>query len=172
MPGIHAAIPAFGFALPEIVLAIGALALVLLGAIRGERSVNLVNGIALAILVLVGVLVMTRTGRATTFNGSFVQDDFAKFMKIAALVGSGVALAMSVDFWRGERVQRFEYAILILLATLGMMMMISAGDLIALYLGLELMSLALYVVAAIHRDSVRATEAGLKYFVLGALSSG
>ncbi|WP_406858069.1 NADH-quinone oxidoreductase subunit NuoN [Alsobacter sp. KACC 23698] len=172
MPGLHAAIPAFGLALPEIVLAIGALALVLLGAIRGERSVNLVNGIALAILVLVGVLVMTRTGRATTFNGSFVQDDFAKFMKIAALVGSGVALAMSVDFWRGERVQRFEYAILILLSTLGMMMMISAGDLIALYLGLELMSLALYVVAAIHRDSVRATEAGLKYFVLGALSSG
>ncbi|WP_460451373.1 NADH-quinone oxidoreductase subunit NuoN [Alsobacter sp. SYSU BS001988] len=172
MPGLHAAIPAFGLALPEIVLAIGALALVLLGAIRGERSVNLVNGIALAILVLVGVLVMTRTGRATTFNGSFVQDDFAKFMKIAALVGSGVALVMSVDFWRGERVQRFEYAILILLSTLGMMMMISAGDLIALYLGLELMSLALYVVAAIHRDSVRATEAGLKYFVLGALSSG
>ncbi|GGH20559.1 NADH-quinone oxidoreductase subunit N [Alsobacter metallidurans] len=172
MPGLTAAVPALGLALPEIILAIGALALVLLGAIRGDRSVGLINGLALALLVVVGVLVMTRTGRAVTFNGSFVQDDFAKFMKIAAIIGSAVALVMSIDYWRDERVQRFEYPILIVLSTIGMMMMISAGDLIALYLGLELMSLALYVVAAFHRDNVRATEAGLKYFVLGALSSG
>ena len=172
MPGLTAAVPAFGLALPEIVLAAGALVLVLIGAIRGERSVGLITGLALALIILVGALVFVRTGKAVTFNGSFVQDDFARFMKIAALVGSGVALVMSIDFWRGERVDRFEYAILIVLSTLGMMMMISAGDLIALYLGLELMSLALYVVAAIHRDNVRATEAGLKYFVLGALSSG
>ena len=79
---------------------------------------------------------------------------------------------MSIDYAKRERQQRFEYSVLILLSTLGMMMLISAADLIALYLGLELMSLALYVVAAIHRDQLRSTEAGLKYFVLGALSSG
>ncbi len=79
---------------------------------------------------------------------------------------------MSLDYAQKERQQRFEYSVLILLSTLGMLMLISAADLIALYLGLELMSLPLYVVAASHRDSLRSTEAGLKYFVLGALSSG
>jgi NADH-quinone oxidoreductase subunit N len=93
-------------------------------------------------------------------------------MKVVTLIGSGVAIAMSVGYARAEKFERFEYPVLIVIATLGMMMMISANDLIALYLGLELQSLALYVVAAINRDSVRSTEAGLKYFVLGALSSG
>ncbi len=93
-------------------------------------------------------------------------------MKVLALIGSGVAIVLSVGYARAERFERFEYPILIIIATLGMMMMISANDLIALYLGLELQSLALYVVAAINRDSIRSTEAGLKYFVLGALSSG
>ena len=93
-------------------------------------------------------------------------------MKILALLGSAAAIAMSLDYAEHVHQQRFEYAVLILLSTLGMMMLISAADLIALYLGLELMSLPLYVVAASHRDSLRSTEAGLKYFVLGALSSG
>jgi NADH-quinone oxidoreductase subunit N len=108
----------------------------------------------------------------STFAGSLVVDEFGRFMKLAALIGSFVSLILSIDFWRSVRVQRFEYPILVLLSTLGMMMMLSAGDLIALYLGLELMSLSLYVVAAMHRDNIKATEAGLKYFVLGALSSG
>src|SRR5262249_8023311 len=86
--------------------------------------------------------------------------------------GSGFAILMSLDYLAVERQQKFEYAILILLSTTGMLMLISAADLIALYLGLELMSLALYVVAAINRESARSTEAGLQYFVLGALSSG
>ncbi len=173
MPGIQAAIPAFGPALPEIVLAIGALVLVLVGAYRGEKSVSIVTGGALGLLVATLLAVLAQpAGTIVTFNGSFIVDGFARFMKIATLIGSGVALAMSGEYLRTEKAHRFEYPILILLSTLGMMMLISAGDLIALYLGLELMSLALYVVAAFHRDDERSSEAGLKYFVLGALSSG
>ena len=106
------------------------------------------------------------------FDGGFVVDDFARFMKILTLVGSAGALFLSFDYMRETRSLTFEYPVLVLLASAGMMMMISANDLIALYLGLELQSLALYVVAAIRRDDVRSSEAGLKYFVLGALSSG
>ena len=174
MPGFQAAVPAFGPALPEILLAIGALVLVLVGAIRGDKSAPLVTWLALGLLAVVGVLIWRGLGTPTvvTFNGSFVSDGFARFMKLTAIIGSFVALLMSIEYFRAHRVNRFEYPILILLSTLGMMMLISAGDLIALYLGLELMSLALYVVASIDRDDVRSTEAGLKYFVLGALSSG
>jgi len=172
MPGLNAVIPNFGLALPEIVLALGALALVLLGALRGDRSLSLITNLSLGLLVFVGYLVLMRDGPGSTFAGSLVVDEFGRFMKLAALIGSFVSLILSIDFWRSVRVQRFEYPILVLLSTLGMMMMLSAGDLIALYLGLELMSLSLYVVAAMHRDNIKATEAGLKYFVLGALSSG
>ena len=87
------------------------------------------------------------------------------------LVGSGGALLLSLDYLTVENQQKFEYGALFLLSTLGMLMLISASDLIALYLGLELMSLPLYVIAASNRENVRSTEAGLKYFVLGALSS-
>jgi NADH-quinone oxidoreductase subunit N len=111
-------------------------------------------------------------GKLVTFGGSFIVDEFARFLKILALLGSAAAIVMSIDYARREGQERFEYSVLILLSTLGMLMLISAADLIALYLGLELMSLPLYVVAASHRSSLRATEAGLKYFVLGALSSG
>src|SRR6202011_1778476 len=94
------------------------------------------------------------------------------FMKELALAGSAFTIVMLFGDVDSERQRRFEYPVLILLSTLGMMVLVSATDLIALYLGLELMSLCLYVLAAIQRDSVRSTEAGLKYFVLGALSSG
>jgi NADH-quinone oxidoreductase subunit N len=97
---------------------------------------------------------------------------FARFMKVLVLIGSMFTLILSQDYMRRARIDKFEFPILVLLSTLGMCMLVSANDLIALYLGLELMSLALYVVAAFHRDNLRATEAGLKYFVLGALSSG
>src|SRR6478752_3367669 len=111
-------------------------------------------------------------GRLTTFSGSFIVDDFARFLKILALIGSVATLVLSAEFLADPSRRIFEYSILVLLSTLGMMVLISAGDLIMLYLGLELMSLALYVVAASHRDDAKSTEAGLKYFVLGALSSG
>jgi NADH-quinone oxidoreductase subunit N len=159
--------------LPEMVLAVGAMALLMLGAYRGEGTTALVTGLAVCLLAVVGVLVLTLpAGKLTTFGGSFIVDDFARFLKITAIIGSVATLVLSAEFLSDPSRRIFEYAILVLLSTLGMMVLISAGDLIALYLGLELMSLALYVVAASNRDNAKSTEAGLKYFVLGALSSG
>src|SRR5437764_10406709 len=166
-------IPALLPVLPEIVLVVGAMALLMFGAFRGERTARTVNVLAMLLLVLVAIIIVQLpAGRLVTFGRSFVVDPFARFLKLLALAGSAVAILMSLDYLTTQKQEKFEYAILILLSTAGMLMLISAADLIALYLGLELMSLALYVVAAIERDSARASEAGLKYFVLGALSSG
>ena len=160
--------------LPELVLAAGAMVLLMLGAYRGSpQTTSLVTGLAVCLLVLVGVLeLLLPAGKLTTFSGSFIVDDFARFLKILTLTGSAATLILSAEFLADPSRRIFEYAILVLLSTLGMMVLISAGDLIMLYLGLELMSLALYVVAASNRDNAKSTEAGLKYFVLGALSSG
>src|SRR5581483_5561382 len=147
--------------------------LLMLGAYRDQRVVPVIDAGAIVLLVAAGVnICLLPPGKLVSFNGSFVVDGFARFLKILALVGSAAAIVLSIDYARQERQQRFEYSVLIVLSTLGMMLLISAADLIALYLGLELMSLPLYVVAASHRDNLRSTEAGLKYFVLGALSSG
>ena len=163
----------FAPALPEILLAAGALALVLIGAFRGEKSFGLINTLAFLMLAFVGVLIATQdAATVSAFNGAFISDSFGRFMKIAVLIGSAVTLMISGDYLKATGSQQFEFPILVALSTLGMLLMISAGDLIALYLGLELSSLALYVVASFNRDSVKSTEAGLKYFVLGALSSG
>ena len=156
--------------LPEIVLAVGAMALLMVGAYRA-RSTDIVNLGAVMLLVLAAFIVGWLPD-STSFGGSFVIDSFARFLKVLAFIASAVAIVMSLHYQAAEKQRTFEYAILILLSAVGMGMMISAADLIALYLGLELMSLALYVVAASNRDSLRSTEAGLKYFVLGALSSG
>src|SRR5881275_1997790 len=159
--------------LPELVLAFGAMVLLMVGAYRGQGTTKLVTALALCLLVLTGVLeFMLPGGKLITFAGSFIVDDFARFLKILALIGSAATLILSAEFLVSEARRLFEYTILVLLSTLGMMVLISAGDLIMLYLGLELMSLALYVVAASNRDNAKSTEAGLKYFVLGALSSG
>jgi NADH-quinone oxidoreductase subunit N len=159
--------------LPEIVLAVGAMGLLMIGAFRGQGNTGLVTGLAIGLLIAVGVLELSLPGgKLVTFGGSFIVDDFARFLKVLALIGSVATLVLSAEFLSDPSRRIFEYAILVLLSTLGMMVLISAGDLIALYLGLELMSLALYVVAASNRDNAKSTEAGLKYFVLGALSSG
>jgi len=159
--------------MPEIVLGVGAMALLMLGVYRRADTVRPIDFAAIALLAIAAVLVLTLPqGKLVTLGSSFVVDGFAKFLKILAIVGSAAAIAMSIDYTERVREQRFEYSVLILLSTLGMLMLISAADLIALYLGLELMSLPLYVVAASHRSSLRSSEAGLKYFVLGALSSG
>jgi NADH-quinone oxidoreductase subunit N len=166
-------LPALLPALPEIVLALGAMLLLMAGAFRDARRTSFIHGASILLLVLAGfILLGLPSERLVTFGGSFVVDGFARFLKLLALIGSATAILMSFDYLGRERQPKFEYSILILLSTTGMLMLISAADLIALYLGLELMSLALYVVAAIDRDSLRSTEAGLKYFVLGALSSG
>jgi NADH-quinone oxidoreductase subunit N len=159
-------------ALPEIVLAVIAAALLMLGVFR-DKTGDLINLLAIGALgVTVALVVGAEPERAEAFGGTFVVDGFARIMKVLALFGSAVAIILSVNYMRTEKMDRFEYPILVLLATLGMMIMISANDLIALYMGLELQSLALYVVAALDRDNARSSEAGLKYFVLGALSSG
>jgi len=159
--------------LPEIVLVVGAMVLLMFGAYRGERdsAAAYLGGIML-LVAAAAVVLWLPAGKIVTFNGSLVLDDFARFLKVLSFGGSAVALLMSLDYFHRERILKFEYPVLILLATAGMGVLVSAGDLIALYLGLELMSLSLYVIAAFNRDSARSTEAGLKYFVLGALSSG
>src|SRR5579862_6817653 len=165
--------PDLSLALPEIALACAAMALLLVGVFRGEGSNRLVSW--LSVLVLIGILVLTaRVGgqHRLGFYGMFVTDAFAVFMKALVLIGSAVSIIMALHYNEERRIARFEFPVLVLLATTGMMVMVSANDLITLYLGLELQSLALYVVASFDRDSVRSTEAGLKYFVLGALASG
>ncbi len=159
--------------LPEVVLAAGALLLVLIGAVRGEGSGRLITELSIGLLGIAFLLLFTELkGKALIWDDGFIDDAFGRFMKGLALIGGLVTLIMSRDFLRREKIDQFEFPILLVLATLGMMMLISAQNLIGLYLGLELMSLALYVVAAFQRDNVRASEAGLKYFALGALSSG
>jgi NADH-quinone oxidoreductase subunit N len=165
----------YGPLAPEIVLVCGAMALLMLGVIRREteREAERICWLAIAVIAVAAWLVLGQLpGTQLLFDGAFVVDAFARFMKLLTLAGSACALFLSFDYMRETRSLKFEYPVLVLLASAGMMMMISANDLIALYLGLELQSLALYVVAAIRRDDVRSSEAGLKYFVLGALSSG
>src|SRR5215510_10743039 len=154
---------------PELVLALGAMALLMIGAFRPERDAEAeaIGWMAIVILGMAAWLVLSQPeGVHLLFDGAFVVDGFARFMKVLTLVASAAALLLSFDYMRRARALKFEYPVLVLLATAGMLMMISANDLIALYIGLELQSLALYVLAAIRRDDVRSSEAGLKYFVL------
>jgi len=166
-------IPSLIPALPEIILAVGAMALLMVGAYGGERTNLTVSAASIVLLAVACIaVVLLPSGRLSTFGGSFVVDDFARFLKLLAFGGTAAAILMSFDFVKHAGMRKFEYPVLMMLSAVGMGMLISATDLIALYLGLELMSLSLYVIAAIDRDSTRSTEAGLKYFVLGALSSG
>jgi len=166
-------LPAFSPALPEMLLAAGALLLLMYGVFRKHATARDTAYGALALFAIVcGVLIGQSGGRVATFDGMFVIDGFTKYVKILVLIAAASAIIMSMTFIEREKIDRFEFPVLIVLATLGMFAMVSANSLIALYLGLELQSLALYVIAAFNRDSIRSTEAGLKYFVLGALSSG
>lgn len=157
---------------PELILAVGALALLMIGVFAGEKSATTVTGLAVALLIISGVWLVLVPAEGSAFGGAYVADGYARFMKVLALIGSITAMIMAVGHARFDHLDKFEFPVLLVLATLGVMLMISANNLISLYLSLELQSLALYVVAAINRDSLRSTEAGLKYFVLGALSSG
>jgi NADH-quinone oxidoreductase subunit N len=160
-------------ALAEVVLAVSAMLLLMVGAFRGDGATRGVSWAALVAIAIAAICVLNGpTDPTSAFSGMFLVDRFAVFMKTLVLLGAAFAIVMSFGYIRENGMERTEFPVLILLATLGMLMMVSANDLMALYLGLELQSLALYVVAAFRRDSLRSTEAGLKYFVLGALSSG
>jgi NADH-quinone oxidoreductase subunit N len=159
--------------LPELILAIGAMVLLLAGAIGGEKTAPAISWSAIALFIASGAAAIWAVpSHATAFHGAFVADDFARFAKVLILVGAALSILLADEFFAPIAMSRFELPVLMVLATLGMLLMVSAGSFIALYMGLELQSLALYVLAAFNRDHLRSTEAGLKYFVLGALSSG
>jgi NADH-quinone oxidoreductase subunit N len=157
--------------LPELILAIGAMALLLVGAVRGDRSANALTILSVA-LIAASAYASMAIGDGSAFHGAFVMDGFARFTKAVVLWSAAACLLLAHRFFDIEGKARFELPVLIVLASLGMSLMVSANNFIALYMGLELQSLALYVLAAFNRDSVRSSEAGLKYFVLGSLSSG
>jgi NADH-quinone oxidoreductase subunit N len=158
---------------PECLLALAAMGLLMAGVISGPNSFRSVNIASILALIVAGYFVVEPlTGATIAFQGAFVADNFSRFAKVFILLGSALTLLMSQDYLEREKIAFFEFPVLVILATIGMLFMVSASNFIALYLGFELQSLALYVLAAFNRDSVRSSEAGLKYFVLGALSSG
>jgi NADH-quinone oxidoreductase subunit N len=158
-------------ALPELVLACAAMAILMVGVFRKDDAGFTATMLTLGALLAGGVLVLGAPS-GTGFNGLWINDAFSGFNKVLILAAAALALIVSMDFNERQGIGRFEYPVLLLLSAVGALVMVSANDLMTLYLGLELMSLALYVVAAFDRDSVRSSEAGLKYFVLGALASG
>jgi NADH-quinone oxidoreductase subunit N len=157
--------------LPELILAVGAMLLLLIGAVSGEKSARAVTWGAILLVGLSGVAVILSNG-GTAFGNAYIADDFARFAKLLILAGTALSILLAEEFFAPLRVSRFELPVLMVIATLGMLLMVSAGSFLSLYMGLELQSLSLYVLAAFNRDHLRSTEAGLKYFVLGALSSG
>ncbi|CAN5225627.1 NADH-quinone oxidoreductase subunit NuoN [soil metagenome] len=168
MPDIFTAMH---LAAPELTLAIGALVLLVLGAFIGEKSARLISILSVALLIA-GAAIAANGPLGAAFNGAYVADPLAVYAKVLIYLASAVAVVLGGGWMQRTGIARFEFPILIVLASVGMSMMASSGDLISLYVGIELHSLALYVLAAFHRDDLKASEAGLKYFVLGALSSG
>jgi NADH-quinone oxidoreductase subunit N len=159
--------------LPEIVISVFAmLAMIFAVYTSKDKLAGTLTWAVAGVFVLVSLWIAGMSGNNTAFNGMFIDDGFARFAKVTILVSAAAVLVMSQDYMSRRGLLKFEYPILIALAAVGMMMMVSAGNLMSLYMGLELQSLSLYVVASFRRDSVKSTEAGMKYFVLGALSSG
>jgi len=161
-------------ALPELFLLAAGLVLLVVGAFKETAAgARLVANLALGTLAIALVLVVVAApDRAVAFRGNFVMDGFAGFMKVVVLLGALGTLAIAQPYLRREGIERFEYAVLVIFSTAGMLLLLSANSFLALYISLELMSLPLYVLAAFQRDTYKSTEAGLKYFVLGALASG
>ncbi|MCF8532149.1 MAG: NADH-quinone oxidoreductase subunit NuoN [Reyranella sp.] len=157
---------------PEIFLAAATLLLLVYGVVRGEVATPFVSIATSAVLLITAVLIFAPYREGTAFASLFLVDRLTATMKALVLIGASVAVLMSRAYFEQAKAWRFEYPLLVALATLGMMLMISANDLMALYVGLELQSLALYVIAAFQRDNLRSTEAGVKYFVLGSVASG
>src|SRR5690606_13119915 len=164
----------FSAILPEVVLVLYAMA-ALLGAVytgKDELAGTLTWATVAVFTGLAAWIGLSAPDAVTAFGGMFVDDPFARFAKVTVLLGAAAVLAMSADYMARRGLARFEFPLVVALAVAGMMIMVSAGDLMSLYMGLELQSLSLYILAAFRRESVKSTEAGLKYFVLGSLSSG
>ena len=159
---------------PELILAVFSMAALMWGVYMGKDSqARTILWAAAVVMFGLGLWIGYQPqGTSTAFGLSFINDGFARYAKVVILIGAAIMLVLSEDYLSKRGLMKFEFPVLIVLAVVGMMMMVSAGDLMALYMGLELQSLSLYVVASFNRDSLRSTEAGLKYFVLGALSSG
>ncbi len=158
---------------PEIVLGLGAIALLMLGVFRGDSALRLLSWAAVVIFVLAGMTVVDDApGRMLAWNDLYVADNLSSFLKILMLVGAGTTVLMAIPYLERLQATRFEFPVLITLSTLGMFVLVSANNLLSLYVGLELMSLSSYVLACFHRGNDKSSEAGLKYFVLGALASG
>ncbi len=160
--------------LPEIFLSLSIMFLLILGVFK-KNSSKLVHNISLIVLLITSVIIFNETlsiREITLFNGSIVIDYLSSFMKIVTLLAAFSSLVISTNYLKTFKIFKIEYPILILSSVLGMMIMISSNDLITFYMGLELQSLALYVLATFNRDQLKSSEAGLKYFVLSALSSG
>lgn len=158
--------------MPELILSISILVILVFGAFRGDKGMTSVSALSGAALIAAAFAAAFFTGYGTVFNGSFIVDQVALFAKVAIYAAGVLVIALGQGYFDRVGSRRFEFPILVMLATLGMSMMVSAGDLISLYIGLEMQSLSLYVLAAFRRDDAKSSEAGLKYFVLGALSSG
>ncbi|MBX6740966.1 MAG: NADH-quinone oxidoreductase subunit NuoN [Acetobacteraceae bacterium] len=158
-------------AMPELVLACAGLAILVVGVVPKRETFFPISMAVIGALIVTALLVIGQP-EGTALGGQYVSDAYSGFMKLLALGGAALSLLLAIDWNEKEGLGRFEFPVLVLFSTLGMMVMISANDLMALYLGLELLSLPLYVIAAFDRDNARSAEAGLKYFVLGALASG
>lgn len=160
--------------IPELALAIYAMLALMWGAYMGkDKTMTLILWTTVAMFIALALWIgFNGDTKLWAFDGMFLNDPFSRFAKVTVLLSAAAVLFMSDGYLLKRGPKNFEYPILIALSVIGMMVMISAGDLITLYMGLELQSLALYVIAAISRDNVKSNEAGLKYFVLGALSSG
>ncbi len=157
---------------PELVLATGAMVLLMIGVFRGAKSfVGLTWG-AVIIYAIAGLALLNDGPSALAFDGLYIADAYSAFLKVLILSAAAVCSVIAIPYLKRARSDKFEYPVIIMLAALGMGMMVSANDLLSLYIGLELQSLAAYVLAAFHRNEARSSEAGLKYFVLGALASG
>ena len=158
---------------PELCIALSAMSLLMIGAFKGDNSTKTITWMSICVMGIACLFVILGPETPSlAFNNLFVVDQFSNYSKVLILIGATLTLIFALPFNLREGIPQFEFPILLLFAVLGMMIMVSANDLIALYLGIELQSLSLYVLAAIRRDSIKSAEAGLKYFVLGALSSG
>ncbi len=159
---------------PELILAGGALLLLVYGAFRGARATGGVTLLSILVMALAAMQLVRGFAQPVEYgyDHMLVIDGFSQFVKFLMLISSCLVVGMSFDWLAHEQHKKFEYPILVLLSTLGMMIMVSANDLIVLYVGLELSSLSLYVLAAYDRDNAVSSEAGIKYFTLGALASG